>query len=76
MEGKEITVMSIDDINFLHKASFRIGSEVLITRGDKSPHIGRIAAVSPEGFFRIIRDGEEHVYPALYDPAECQITQQ
>lgn len=63
--------MTIEEINEHFGTSFRLGDAVRVDRAPKSPHIGIISGTE-DCFLKLLRDGETVVYPAVYDPQDCE----
>lgn len=64
--------MSLEEINEKYGTSFTLGCEVLVDRGSKTPHIGMVVGTDGD-FLKLVRDGENFIYDAVYDPMNCSI---
>jgi hypothetical protein len=66
--------MTLEEINAHFGTEFRLGSEVLVNRDPKSPHVGTVVGTE-HCFLKLVLNGDNQEYPACYDPEVCQIIQ-
>jgi len=62
--------MTLEEINETYGKAFEVGCEIMAMRGHKTPHIGTLVS-NEDHWLKLSLDGEDRVYPAVYDPGFC-----
>ena len=69
-----VTTPELEELNRLHGTDFELGQTVTYDAGKGRGRRGAIVTGAEDGFLKLMRDGDNYEYGALWEPGDIQPT--